>query len=365
MNCKIWSQISLTLLVTAFSYQTQVHSAYYDIVPDNHTLLMNSPPQNYVDLNDPMNSPAMGFGVVDNMQGMSACYGLPESMIRTIDCYHNENVCDECCFPGLFRFQAEFAAGRFIAIDQAYGGLEFLAIPQSRIGSTNLLLDLRGFKLEHRNWAGSAGLGFRHLDKTNHKVYGLNAFYDYLDQSGTFNQWGLGFELFSRNWEFHLNGYLPVGKTHRLISERVRQFDAGFVGIFRENNFALRGVELTGGGRWDFCDNLYLYIAPGFYFYNNKDIGNIQGIQCNTEINWNDWVSFRLNASYDSKFRGRVQGIVALSFPLSFGCCPDTCSCACCPCDLLGRPIRRNDLIFLKRCCTVERNWDDCGHPVE
>lgn len=262
---------------------------------------------------------------------------------------------------GTFRFTGEFAAGRFIAIDQNYGGVTLFAVPSS---TTNIhpLLDLRGYKLENHDYAASAGIGMRFVDKPIKKVYGINAYYDYLYlRSKSFHQWGVGFELLSGCWEFHVNGYLPVSHKHYLTSERTKDFPGGFVTTFRQNEFALKGAEFTAGRRWGFLDGLYLYIAPGFYFYNNRDIGNFQGIQCTAEINWNDWISFKLNSSYDSKFRGRVQGVLALNLPFDIGgsCCQTPCRTP--EAMLVGLPVRRNDLIFIKKCCSTESNFDECG----
>lgn len=260
---------------------------------------------------------------------------------------------------GTYRLGAEFAAGRYIAIDENYGGVTFFAVPGPSINSVHFLLDAKGFKLEGRDWAASGGIGLRKIDTFSEKVYGINLYYDHLDQnSGSFNQWGLGFELFSRHWEFHVNGYLPLGNKRSLISEHSEEFEDGFFATFRTRQYALRGLEVSGGYWWDFCDNLFLYAGPGFYFYNNSRLGNIQGIEGTVEINYNDWISFKVNGSYDSKFKGRVQGVFALTIPLNF---ENSCNCKCCESIVLGRPVRRNDLIFLKRCCTVDRNWDDCG----
>lgn len=310
-----------------------------------------APPLN---LNQPSPAPLANFNPRYNQQSLA-------TPCQTIEACHSykpqETACSEA--SGTFRAGLEFAGGRFIALDQNYGGVTFFAVPQSSIGGIHPLIDIRGFKLERKNWAGSAGLGFRKFNAEERKVYGVNFFYDYRNQKNqSYHQWGFGLEVLSGCWEFHLNGYMPVGKTDNEISKWCQQFDDGFFAIYRKNEFALRGLELTGGGRWCLFDNLALYIAPGFYIYNNNDIGNIQGIQCNADISWNDWLSFRLNASYDSKFKGRVQGIFELNIPLNFGSCPS--ECAYCE-SYLGRPIRRNDMIFFKRCTSIERNFDDCG----
>jgi hypothetical protein len=263
---------------------------------------------------------------------------------------------------GTYRLGAEFAAGRYIAIDENYGGVTFFAVPGPSINSIHFLLDAKAFKLEKKDWAASAGIGFRKVDMFREKVFGINMYYDYLDQnSANYHQWGVGFEMFSRHWEFHLNGYLPVSNKRALLSQHEQQFEDNFFAIFRTRQYALRGVEISGGYWWDFYDDLFLYVGPGFYFYNNSKLGtNIQGIEGTVEFNWNDWLTFRVNGSYDSKFKGRVQGVFALTIPLSF---ENSCNCKCCESVVLGRPVRRNDLIFLRRCCSVDRNFDDCGLP--
>lgn len=365
MKQKKWLKITLSLFSAAFYFSSYLSAQLVHAFPNEQYQMMNLPTDKLVAMNEPMNTPAMGFALVDNGMGEPISYGLPESMIRRVGFFAEDGEPYEE-FKGTYLLGLEFAAGRFIAINKSYGGITFLAVPEAPFEYTNMLLDLKAFKLEGRSWAGSVGIGFRHIDRPHKKVFGLNIFYDYLDDRSTYSQWGLGFELFSRNWEFHLNGYLPMGRIHHKLSERVEIFKGGFVGIFRQFQHALRGVEMTAGWRWNFLDNLNLYVAPGFYFYNNKNLGrNIQGAQGTVEINWNDWVSFRVNASYDKAFRGRVQGVIAVNLPLNFDCwCKNTCDC-CNTCDLLGYPVRRNDLIFLKTCCSVERNWDDCGHPVK
>lgn len=369
MKQKKWLKIYLSLFIVAFSISSQFCSAQLvHAYPNDQYQMMNLPFDQLVPMNESMNTPAAGFAVIDGTNDQ-ICYGLPESMIKRVGNFYDDDGNDGNYyqFPGTYLLGLEFAAGRFIAIKKSYGGVSFFAVPEAPFEYTNLLLDIKGFKLEGSNWAGSIGIGFRHTDRHHKKIYGVNFFYDYLDQHGTFNQVGLGFELFSQCWEFHLNGYLPLGTTHHAISERVINFKAGFVGIFSDVQNALRGVEFTAGGRWNFFDNINLYVAPGAYFYHNKDIRkNIQGAQGTVEVNWNDWISFRLNASYDRVFRGRLQGVIALSLPLDYNyycCCKNTCEC-CRTCDCLAHRIRRNDLIFLKTCCSVEKNWDDCGRLI-
>jgi Inverse autotransporter, beta-domain len=404
MKQKTVLKITLSLFSAMIAVSSQDCSAQLvHAYPNDQYQMMELPSDNMVFLNESIDAPARGFVLVDNGQGgtvpyvlgeptsqnyaymqnaainniypanNSACYmdfGTVNNGTPTCCMASQSNTCERCpCvegIKGIYLLGLEFAAGRYIAIDQYYGGLSFLALPETPFEFVNPLINMKLFKLEKKkNWAGSFGIGGRHFDRILNKVYGVNLFYDYLDQHGSFNQIGLGFELFSGFWEFHLNGYLPVGKTRQTKSLQIVMFKDNFVGSFRENLNALRGVEMTAGGRWYFADNLNLYVAPGLYFYNNRDFRrNIQGFEGTAELNWNEWVCARVNFSYDRVFRSRVQGVLAINIPLSFdsGCCNE-CDC-CCTCDMLAYPIRRNDLIFLKECCSTRGNWDNCGLPT-
>lgn len=264
---------------------------------------------------------------------------------------------------GTYRLGLEYAAGRYIALDESYGALTFLAVPEVSYNSVHFLGDFKFLKLENSNWAASGGLGFRAWDKKRQKAYGFNFFYDYREQKrDSFHQVGFGFELLSSVWELHLNGYLPVGTQGYRYSRKVLDdFTGGFFATVSKFQYALSGVEFSGGRRFWLGDDLSIYVAPGFYFYNNKNIKNIQGIQGTAELGWNDMVSFKLNASYDSRFRGRVQGVFALSVPLGRLCSTVFESCQSM---ILGRPVRRNDTIFIKNCRSVVSNWDQCGAPL-
>jgi hypothetical protein len=76
------------------------------------------------------------------------------------------------------------------------------------------------------NWSGkgdanenaSAGLGFRHRFVDPDIIVGINGFYDYGDYSGHgTHQFGVGFELLSKWFDFRANGYIP--------QESVQPFD--------------------------------------------------------------------------------------------------------------------------------------------
>lgn len=263
---------------------------------------------------------------------------------------------------GTYRVGLEYAAGRYIALDESYGTLSYFGVTQTSFNGIHFLIDIKGLKFENSNWAASGGLGFRAWDNNREKAYGVNVFYDYRDQKrDSFNQVGAGLELLSNVWELHLNGYFPVGKTgYRYSRTILDNFTDGFFATVRKYQYALYGVEFTAGRTFWLGDELTIYVAPGFYYYDNKNIKSIQGIEGTAELAWNDIVSFKVNASYDSRFKGRVQGVVGISIPFER---LYSCVTANCKSRILGTPIRRNDAIFLKNCRSVTSNWDQCGNP--
>lgn len=270
-------------------------------------------------------------------------------------------VIGEELYYGTYRFGLEAAAGRYIAIDQNYGGVNFFSVSGVPSQQYYFLIDARGYKLENRNWAGSFGFGIRKWDETRQKAYGFNVFYDYrYEKRDSYQQVGLGLELLSADWEAHLNGYLPVDNKRFHYSTRIlNRFQDGFKAVILGYQYALRGIEFSGGKHFWLSEDLDFYVAPGFYAYNNSHIGNIQGIEGLVECRWSDYASFKINASYDSRFKGRVQGIVNLSLPLGRLL---SCVCSTCKSIILERAIFRNDMIFLKNCQSIKKNWDDCGN---
>ena len=99
-------------------------------------------------------------------------------------------------------------------------------------------IDARG------NLGGSVSLGHR-LALNARTVLGGYVAYDVRNTGeATFNQVGLGAEVLGENWATHLNGYIPVGTTRRLVGGNTtgdRMVDAQF-----QNNQLLL---ITGGAQ--------------------------------------------------------------------------------------------------------------------
>ncbi|MEL6246584.1 MAG: hypothetical protein AAFR15_01090 [Cyanobacteria bacterium J06627_15] len=108
------------------------------------------------------------------------------------------------------------------------------------------------------NWGGSLSLG--HRWQLQEMLLGGYLSYDIRDtDNATFNQLGLGLELFGDTWDAHLNGYIPVGDTRTQTGDgaATQVLDAFFqsnqlsftTGIEALSEEALGGVDLEGGLR--------------------------------------------------------------------------------------------------------------------
>lgn len=263
-------------------------------------------------------------------------------------------------YLGTYYLKAGYEAGRFIALDESYGKLKLFVMPDRPLDSCHYFWNANGYKLENRNWAASSGIGMRAWNESRETACGVNLFYDFRQaKAGSFQQAGLGFEVLSRCWEFHINGYLPFCQKQHLAAESIyNDFTDGFFAVSRDYQYALRGVEMTGGGHLYFSD-FDFYFAPGLYFYNNSNYGDIQGCQANAEVSWNEYLTFRVNASYDNHFKGCVQGVIEFNIPSDFACTRNVCNS--CANKILGQPVRRNEMVFLRKHRSWKKNWDDCG----
>ncbi|QQE65798.1 hypothetical protein GFS31_24880 [Leptolyngbya sp. BL0902] len=91
--------------------------------------------------------------------------------------------------------------------------------------------------------AGGAALGYRGYSPTADRIRGGYLGFDLRGTSGgTFSQLGTGYESLGRNWDFRINGYLPVGDRERTLRDET--IDVGFQASTRfQGNLLLLETE--------------------------------------------------------------------------------------------------------------------------
>jgi Inverse autotransporter, beta-domain len=228
-----------------------------------------------------------------------------------------------------------------------------------------LFTDLRAHFLDDGEKAANAGVGLRYVFREN--FFGINTFYDYRNSHRKgYHQVGIGMEYVTGPWRLNANGYFPVGAKKSAFFHIHKKIDYAFEGfsghslllnkrtlIHKKREVALTGGDLELGtdlnqvSRWVSCFDCPIYAGIGTYYYDARKLKkHACGVKGRLKANVNPYVSFEVSGSYDSLFKGIVQGAVQLSFPLG-GCNNSVCCFA--GNEYLYDSVQRNDVMVLTK----------------
>lgn len=163
-------------------------------------------------------------------------------------------------------------------------------------------------------------LGQRFFGASTHRVYGGYIAFDERDtDKNSFNQLGLGFETLGEDWDFRINGYIPIGTTRQQTSERFTGNSA-----FRENVLLLdrlrrfesagAGVDAELGGKLAKLGQGSLRGYGGVYYINAEGSGDVVGVRGRLEARPTDAITLNLSVQNDSLFDTRVVASIGLTF---------------------------------------------------
>jgi trimeric autotransporter adhesin len=167
---------------------------------------------------------------------------------------------------------------------------------------------------QYETWTGSAGLLYRRLSTSFDSILGAYILGDY-NKAPSGHKYlviGPGLESLGRNWDFHLNGYLPMGDKQWKNEAWIHQFGDLLYCEFIEgtNNVYSRGVstnEETGiGGDFAVGRKLFkVYDIPikGYvqgYYYNLKYNSNVLGGGLKITAQPTRYITFSANDTYDN-----------------------------------------------------------------
>lgn len=211
-------------------------------------------------------------------------------------------------------------------------------------------LDLRAHVFNDGKFAFNAGLGTRFLMNT--RVRGVNLYYDYRNSAHQhYNQLGLGLEDLGVNWDYRINGYVPLGKTqsHSFGPTLFSKFKGNELILKRKKDFAMYGVHAEVAYHFNKWGDVELYPAIGPYWF-GKDDRNAWGGQFRLDLKYKDYVTLEGSVSYDSVFHDLYQGQITLSLPFGPRCQIQKRECIDC-CDLMmlrdrmTQPVYREEII--------------------
>ncbi|MCP2731703.1 right-handed parallel beta-helix repeat-containing protein [Limnofasciculus baicalensis] len=168
---------------------------------------------------------------------------------------------------------------------------------------------------------GNVVLGQRFFDESSHRVYGGYIAYDNRDTSkNSFNQLGVGFETLGENWDFRINGYLPIGDNRQLSSESFPsifgfQGNALLLNRTRQFESAATGFDAEFGGKIARLGKGTLRGYGGVYYINAAGDDSALGVKGRLEIRPTDNLNLNLSIQNDRIFDTRVVASLGITFP--------------------------------------------------
>lgn len=163
--------------------------------------------------------------------------------------------------------------------------------------------------------AANAGIGLRYLSS---RVWGIHAYYDYRKTDHlNYNQVAIGLESLGSLWDFRLNGYLPVGSTKSsFYHPQFHKFHKHRMIISVKREFAMMGTNAELGAHVHSGEQAHFYAGLGPYYFvgDGKQAIGAQGRLSGTF--W-DYVGLEIKGSYDTFFKGTVQGEISFIIPFA------------------------------------------------
>ncbi len=226
----------------------------------------------------------------------------------------SSEACGPCGPSG--RIAIRHIEGKGIGYNQGYSTLEGFFTPFTSSDQSNYIpfLDLRGHIFNNGRFAANIGIGLRYL---NTRVWGVNIYYDYRkSKHHQYNQFSLGVESLGEILDFRINGYLPVGDTSSsMYHTKFSHFVNHSMILSSKKEFAMRGLNAEVGAHIKRFKNVVFYGAAGPYFFSNFG-KQAWGGETRLVAGIYDYVNIQVNGSYDTVFKGIVQGQIGLSIPL-------------------------------------------------
>lgn len=168
----------------------------------------------------------------------------------------------------------------------------FLPITQGK--DTMLFADVKavgGIRDAASSWTaeGNFGLGFRKIlrgdNSSNDFIWGVYGYFDYLrtENDNFFKQGTFGGELFTHNWDFRVNGYLPEDNSHLLDSSSESYIAVSGTSLttnttkWEAREEALPGFDVEVGYTFDITADHLLKFHAGYFRFDKAGSPIVEG----------------------------------------------------------------------------------------
>ncbi|MCB1115705.1 MAG: right-handed parallel beta-helix repeat-containing protein [Chlamydiia bacterium] len=249
-------------------------------------------------------------------------------------------------------FSIKHREARGIGYDEGFSSVTGLVIPKVTDRFVPFI-DGRLHVFNSGRFASNMGIGARYGLPWRDWVVGANAFWDHREiKHLRVDGLGVGVEALSSLFDIRINGYVPKNNTgnkapifdrfsgHEILTKQ--KYFMAFPSIFGEVGFTIPVV------------NVYCAAGPYHLFERKikgeKRIGDAWGIKGRLEAQVTSGFSLAIEGSYDRCYKGILQGVAKLSFPLG---APNTRKgskryhkeCQVTKTAILTQPVERNEII--------------------
>lgn len=241
--------------------------------------------------------------------------------------------------------------GSGIGYSSGYTSAGVMVIPELSTYPSVPFLDLNGYRLSNQKGSAlSVGIGNRFPYSS--LVMGGNLYYDYFNtKRGSFNQLGLGIEIFTPRYLFRLNGYQPVGvKKGRYKRTIFDHYYDGYVMVKKETICVLSGFDME----FDFLaisiGSFRLFAGVGSYYFKESRFNQSTfGGQFRLSANLMKYFSTEVLVTSDRLFGTLVSGQILITIP--FGSNPEGQSAR------LWQPVQRRPFMASRKQCCWDTNF--------
>ncbi len=166
------------------------------------------------------------------------------------------------------------------------------------------------------------GIGYRQIINSSY-ILGTYSFFDYRksQHNNFFKQITIGLELFTQNFEFRANLYLPEQKTKISYSKKMKDASVKYDGIYTNYTFSEYQYQYTETP--DYGGDTEIGFAPGiqsnfylayYHFFNTKNNSKIHGLRTRATYQQNSLLTYDAEISFDNV--RKLSGFIG--FSLSF-----------------------------------------------
>lgn len=295
---------------------------------------------------------------------MSSFYRIfLSSFLASIICLQCFSFATESEKNLLFKGYLSHTEAKGLGYDTGYTSAGIFApLHDFQVSKIYPFFDVRTHVFNDGKIAVNVGGGMRFVCPSYKKVFGVNLYYDGRKDCGSFNQIGLGLEMFGRQYDVRVNGYIPFFQRKNNMSVILHQFPVGTQATCTDYEHALPGVDAEVGtfyfSRYLCLPCFSIYTAIGPYFYYDKYYKlcngcggqNIAGGRLRVIGRYSEVISLEVRATYDRFNHGIVQGVLSFSFPV-YGAKKAVCGESYCRnlARVVNQPVERNEIIVLEK----------------